>query len=150
MSDFNLMSKEEIKAEEKRLYEEYKAKLSELKKAQKEKESVGQIFTKGLLPIYILHILSIEPSNGNDISKKIGERTNGLWIPSTGGIYPLLKKFEKQGLVIGEWDDPKKKFQKIYRLTEDGKKEIEKKKKLLKPRIEESLMVFKLVYNDIY
>lgn len=150
MSDFNLMSKEEIKAEEKRLYEEYKSKLSELKKAQKEKESVGQIFTKGLLPIYILHILSIEPSNGNDISKKIGERTNGLWIPSTGGIYPLLKKFEKQGLVIGEWDDPKKKFQKIYRLTEDGKKDFEKKKKLLKPRIEESLMVFKLVYNDIY
>lgn len=150
MSDFNLMSKEEIKAEEKRLYEEYKAKLSELKKAQKEKESVGQIFTKGLLPIYILHILSIEPSNGNDISKKIGERTKGLWIPSTGGIYPLLKKFEKQGLVIGEWDDPKKKFQKIYRLTEDGKKDFEKKKKLLKPRIEESLMVFKLVYNDIY
>ncbi|MDY4078908.1 MAG: PadR family transcriptional regulator [Clostridium sp.] len=150
MSDFNLMSKEEIKAEEKRLYEEYKAKLSELKKAQKEKESVGQIFTKGLLPIYILHILSIEPSNGNDISKKIGERTNGLWIPSTGGIYPLLKKFEKQGLIIGEWDDPKKKFQKIYRLTEDGKKDFEKKKELLRPRIEESLMVFKLVYNDIY
>ena len=150
MSDFNLMSKEEIKAEEKRLYEEYKAKLSELKKAQKEKESVGQIFTKGLLPIYILHILSIEPSNGNDISKKIGERTKGLWIPSTGGIYPLLKKFEKQGLIIGEWDDPKKKFQKIYRLTEDGKKDFEKNKELLKPRIEESLMVFKLVYNDIY
>ena len=67
MSDLNLMSKEEIKAEEKRLYEEYKAKLSELKKVQKEKESVGQIFTKGLLPIYILHILSIEPSNGSDI-----------------------------------------------------------------------------------
>ena len=150
MSDFNLMSKEEIKAEEKRLYEEYKAKLSELKKAQKEKESVGQIFTKGLLPIYILHILSIEPSNGNDISKKIRERTNGLWIPSSGGIYPLLKKFEKQGLIIGEWDDPKKKFQKIYRLTEDGKKDFEKKKELLKPRIEESLMVFKLIYNDIY
>jgi len=100
-----------------------------------------------LLPVLITnnHVF-----NGNDISKKIGERTNGLWIPSTGGIYPLLKKFEKQGLVIGEWDDPKKKFQKIYRLTEDGKKDFEKKKKLLKPRIEESLMVFKLVYNDIY
>ena len=55
MSDLNLMSKEEIKAEEKRLYEEYKAKLSELKKVQKEKESVGQIFTKGLLPIYSSH-----------------------------------------------------------------------------------------------
>lgn len=150
MSDLNLMSKEEIKAEEKRLYEEYKAKLSELKKVQKEKESVGQIFTKGLLPIYILHILSIEPYNGSDISKKIGERTNGLWIPSTGGIYPLLKKFEKQGLIIGEWDNPKKKFQKIYKLTKEGMIDFEEKKKLLKPKIEESLMVFKIIYSDIY
>lgn len=150
MSNLNLMSKEEIKAEEKRLYEEYKAKLSELKKVQKEKESVGQIFTKGLLPIYILHILSIEPSNGNDISKKISERTGGLWTPSTGGIYPLLKKFEKQGLIIGQWDDPKKKFQKIYKLTEEGRTDFEEKKKLLKPKIEESLMVFKIIYKDIY
>ena len=39
-----------------------------------------------------------------------------LWTPSTGGIYPFLKKFEKEGLVIGKWDDPKKKFQKIYSL----------------------------------
>ena len=29
-----------------------------------------------------------------------------------------LKKLEKDGLVIGKWDDPKKKFQKIYYLTD--------------------------------
>ena len=44
----------DIKAEEKKLYEEYKAKVAELKKVQKEKEAVGQVFTKGLLPIYVL------------------------------------------------------------------------------------------------
>lgn len=150
MNDLNLMSKDEIRAEEKRLYEEYKKKVSELKKVQKENEAVGQVFTKGLLPIYVLHILSISPSNGNDISHKIGERTGGLWIPSTGGIYPLLKKLEKQGLIIGEWDDPKKKFQKIYKLTDEGKRDFENKKRILKPKIEESLKVFKIIYKDIY
>lgn len=150
MDNFNQINLNDIKAEEKRLYEEYKKKLVQLKKVQKEKEAVGQVFTKGLLPIYVLYILNLNPANGNDICHKIGERTNGLWIPSTGGIYPLLKKFEKQGLIIGEWDDPKKKFQKIYTITQEGKISFENKKNLLKPKIEEALTVFKIIYNDIY
>ncbi len=140
----------DLKEEEKRLYEEYKRKLAELKKVQKEKEAVGQVFTKGLLPIYVLYILSLGPTNGNEVSHKIGERTNGLWVPSTGGIYPILKKFEKQGFIEGNWDDPHKKFQKIYTLTETGYKELDNKKELLKGRIEESLEVFKIVYKDLY
>ena len=139
-----------IKEEEKRLYKEYKENLAKLKKVKQEREAVGQIFTKGLLPIYVLYILNLSPSNGNDISKKIGERTSGLWLTSTGGIYPLLKKFEKEGFVVGQWDDPKKKFQKIYTLTDKGKEEFKNKKDLLKPRIEESLRVFEIIYNDIY
>lgn len=140
----------DIKAEEKRLYEEYKQKLNELKKIKNEKEAVGQVFTKGLLPLYVLYILSLGPTNGNDISHKIGEKTNGNWIPSTGGIYPLLKKLEKNNLVIGNWDDEKKKIQKIYTLTEEGIKEFESKKALLKEKIEEALEVFKIIYNDLY
>ena len=135
MNDLNLhlSSIEDIKEEEKRLHQEYKEKLAELKKIQKEKESVGQVFTKGLLPIYVLHILSI-----------------GLWVPSTGGIYPLLKKLEKDDYIIGEWDNPKKKFQKVYSLTPKGIKEYETRKHLLRPKIEESLKVFKIIYRDLY
>lgn len=150
MNDLSSMSPQEIKAAEKQLYEEYKQKVAQLKKVQKEKEAVGQVFTKGLLPIYVLYILSLGPSNGNDISHKIGERTGGLWIPSTGGIYPLLKKLENQDLIIGEWDDLDKKFQKIYTLTPAGMLEFENKKRLLKPKIEEALKVFKIIYRDIY
>lgn len=148
MSTFNNI--EDIKAEEKRLYEEYKKKISELKKVQKEKEAVGQVFTKGLLPIYVLYILTLGPTNGNDIAHKIGNRTNGQWVPSTGGIYPILKKFEKEGLIFGEWDDPKKKFQKIYSITNMGREEFLKRKHLLKHKIEEALEVFKIIYTDIY
>lgn len=140
----------DIKEEEKRLYEEYKQKVVALKKVKKENEAVGQVFTKGLLPIYILHILNDSPATGNDVAKIIGERTNGLWLPSTGGIYPILKKFEKQGLIVGQWDDPKKKFKKIYTLTTEGKAEFQQKKEILKPKIEESLLVFKIIYKDLY
>jgi DNA-binding PadR family transcriptional regulator len=144
------LPKDDIKLEEKRLYEEYKKKLAEIRKVEKENEAVGQVFTKGLLPLYVLFVLSLGPTNGNDISHKIGERTNGLWVPSTGGIYPLLKKYEKNNLVVGEWDSPQKKLQKIFSLTETGFEELEHKKVLLKDRMEESLEVFKIVLKDIY
>ncbi|WP_315116256.1 PadR family transcriptional regulator [uncultured Clostridium sp.] len=137
---------DDVKEEEKRLYEEYKRKLEDLKKIEKEKEAVGQVFTKGLLPLYVLYILSLGPTNGNDIAHQIGERTKGLWIPSTGGIYPLLKKFEKQKLVKGKWDSSKR----IYSLTDVGYEELENKKELLKPKIEEALKVFNIIYNDLY
>ena len=150
MTKFSSFNSVDVKEEEKRLSEEYKQKVAALKKVQKENEAVGQIFTKGLLPIYILHILNDSPATGNDIAKKIGEKTNGLWLPSTGGIYPILKKFEKQGLIIGQWDDPKKKFKKIYTLTTEGKTEFQQKKEILKPKIEESLLVFKIIYKDLY
>lgn len=143
-------SNKDIKSEERKLYEEYKQKVKQLKKSKAENSSAGQVFTKGLLPIYVLHILSLSPSNGNDISTKINKRTKGLWTPSTGGIYPILKKLEKNGDIIGEWDDPEKKFQKIYHLTDQGRENFEKQKSMLKPKIEESLKVFKIIYKDIY
>lgn len=150
MSTFNFENIEDIKAEEKRLYEEYKNKLAQLKKVQKDKDVSGQVFTKGLLPIYLLHVLNEAPSNGNDIANKIAKKTNGLWLPSTGGIYPLLKKLEAEGFVKGEWDDPTKKFQKIYSLTIEGENEYLRRKSALKPKIEEALMVFKIIYTDLY
>ncbi|MPM20187.1 hypothetical protein SDC9_66616 [bioreactor metagenome] len=140
----------DIKEEEKQLYEEYKRKLNELRKVQKENEAVGQVFTKGLLPIYVLYILSLGPTNGNDISHKVGDRTHGLWLPSTGGIYPLLKKLEKEGYVQGTWDDSKKKVQKVYCITEEGLQEFTQKKVLLRSKIEEALEVFKIIYKDLY
>ena len=139
----------DIRAQEKRLYVEYTKKLLELRKVKKEKEAVGQVFTKGLLPLYVLYILSLGETNGNDISHKIGIRTNGFWLPSTGGIYPLLKKLEKEKLIVGEWNDSKK-AQKIYKITDEGKRELENKKYLMQDKIEEALEVFKIIYSDLY
>lgn len=150
MNEANFHNEAFIKSEEKRLYEEYKNKLSALKKKTQDKNSSIQIFTKGLLPIYVMYILSLGPTNGNGLSHKISDNTHGKWTPSTGGIYPLLKRMESDELIVGEWDNPDVKFQKIYKLTEKGIREFQNKKKLLKPKIEDSLDVFKIIYNDLY
>jgi DNA-binding PadR family transcriptional regulator len=140
----------DTKAEVNRLYKEYKKKNAELKKVRTENDAVGQVFTKGLLPIYVLYILSLGATNGNEISHKIGIRTNGRWVPSTGGIYPILKKLEKEKMIIGRWDDSDRKIQKIYCITHLGIDELEKKKKLLKKNIENALEVFNIIYGDLY
>ena len=139
----------DLKMEEKKLYEEYKKKLNELRKVKKENEAVGQVFTKGLLPIYTLFILEKGPTNGNDISQQIGKRTKGYWIPSTGGIYPLLKKLEKEGFIKGQWEEGKKN-QKVYTITDEGIKELNQKKVLLKSNIEQALEVFRIIKEDLY
>ena len=100
--------------------------------------------------IYVLYLLSLSPTNGNEISHNISLKTNGKWTPSTGGIYPLLKRMEEDELITGEWDNPNKRFQKIYRITEKGIREFENKKIILKTKIEDSLEVFKIIYKDLY
>lgn len=140
----------DIKEEEKKLLDEYKDKLKKLKLIEKEHEAVGQVFTKGLLPIYILFILDKEPSCGNDISRKIGDRTDSLWTPSTGGIYPILKKYEKEGIIKGTWNEGKKKISKEYVLTDKGKAELAGKKELLRDGIDNALTIFKIIHNDLY
>ena len=57
---------------------------------------------------------------------------------------------EQDELITGEWDNPDKHFQKIYKITEKGLRELENKKVILKSKIEDSLEVFKIIYNDLY
>lgn len=140
----------DIKEEEKKIINEYKDKLKKLKLIEKEHEAVGQVLTKGLLPIYILFILDLKPSCGNDISKKIAERTENLWTPSTGGIYPILKKYEKEGLIIGTWNEGRKKISKEYALTDKGKLELTSKKGLLRDSIDNAFLIFKIISKDLY
>ncbi|MHA1917135.1 MAG: PadR family transcriptional regulator [Candidatus Ranarchaeia archaeon] len=54
---------------------------------------------KGMLRFYVLNRLKEAPLSGVDISKEIGEKTEGKWKPSPGSIYPLFARLEKEGLI---------------------------------------------------
>lgn len=131
--------------EQKKIEEEYRKKLQELKKKRQDNEMVDKILTRGILPTFILSLICKQPANGNELSTRISDITEGAWQPSTGGIYPILKKFEKQGFITGKWDDPDKRVKKIYTITDKGSEEYKRQKIVLINSLYETVGIF----NDI-
>jgi DNA-binding PadR family transcriptional regulator len=72
----------------------------------------------GLLKMLMLHIMTAGEVSGYDLIKKVESVTGKK--PSTGSIYPLLKKMESEGWISGRTEDGKT----YYSLTEAGKEHV--------------------------
>src|ERR1700736_2301442 len=70
----------------------------------------GDIRTAALL------LLAEEPRNGYQIMQEIEERSDGVWRPSPGSMYPALQQLEDEGLIRSEEHDGRK----LFALTEAG------------------------------
>jgi DNA-binding PadR family transcriptional regulator len=103
----------------------------------------------GLLPIYVLQLLYEGPRYGNEIMELITERTGGQWVANPGAIYPLMTVLEEQGLITGEWEDPRKRTVRIYQLTEVGKSELARLKAVVQPKLEEAIEVMHNIAHDL-
>ena len=68
-----------------------------------------------------LVLLAEQPRNGYQIIQEIAERSDGLWKPSSGSVYPALQQLEDEGLVEVDTQDGRRTF----RLTEAGKAYVE-------------------------
>lgn len=64
----------------------------------------------------ILRLLAEEPRTGYALMQAIEERSNGVWTPSAGSIYPALSQLEDEGLVRSAERDGKRTFE----LTDEG------------------------------
>lgn len=113
---------------------------------------VGMFLSKGggLLPLYVLHLLSKQARYGNEIMNEIEVRTEGRWSPNPGAIYPLLDMFEQQGLVESTWEDPTKRTRRFYRLTDTGQTELSRLKEVMRPKLEEVIVVLGRLLADLY
>src|SRR5574341_628855 len=101
---------------------------------------VASLLSKGggLLPLLVLHLLAEKPRYGNEIMDLITAATRGQWVANPGAIYPLMGDLENQGLVAGEWEDPRKRTVRIYRLTDAGADELERLRAIIGPRLKEA------------
>src|SRR5271166_1929277 len=70
----------------------------------------GDIRTAALL------LLAEEPRNGYQIMQEVEERSDGVWRPSPGSVYPALAQLEDENLIRSEEVDGRK----LFRLTDDG------------------------------
>ncbi|HEY4428127.1 MAG TPA: PadR family transcriptional regulator [Solirubrobacteraceae bacterium] len=77
----------------------------------------GDIRTAALL------LLAEEPRNGYQIMQEVEDRSNGLWRPSPGSVYPALQQLEDEGLIRSEEVDGRK----LFALTDAGRKLVEER-----------------------
>lgn len=66
----------------------------------------------------ILALLAERPMHGYEMIQELEERTDGMWRPSPGSVYPTLSLLEDEGLVEHEEDQGKRSF----RLTDAGRR----------------------------
>jgi DNA-binding PadR family transcriptional regulator len=81
------------------------------------------IFGYGDMRLYLLKLLSGSPRYGYELIRLLEEQFLGGYVPSAGAIYPRLSSLEEEGLITHEIQDGRK----VYRLTEKGQLELEKR-----------------------
>ena len=59
-----------------------------------------------------------QPWNGYQIIQEIGARTEGVWRPSAGSVYPALQQLEDEALIKAEAAGEDRR--RMYTLTEEG------------------------------
>jgi DNA-binding PadR family transcriptional regulator len=77
---------------------------------RRRRASRGDVRTAALL------LLAEEPRNGYQIMQELEERSEGLWRPSPGSVYPALQQLEDEGLIRSEEADGRR----LYHLTDAG------------------------------
>jgi DNA-binding PadR family transcriptional regulator len=68
-------------------------------------------------------LLAEGPRNGYQLMQEIEARSNGMWRPSAGSIYPALAQLEDEGLLRGEEQDGKRTFV----LTDTGRAHVDER-----------------------
>jgi len=63
-----------------------------------------------------------QPWNGYQIIQEIGERTQGVWRPSAGSVYPALQQLEDEGLITAAAGEDRRRN---YTLTTEGQAYVE-------------------------
>ncbi|BBY51131.1 hypothetical protein MARA_45990 [Mycolicibacterium arabiense] len=71
----------------------------------------------------ILTLLVERPMHGYEMIQEINERSQQLWKPSPGSVYPTLQLLVDEGLIVSTESDGSKK---LFELTDDGRATAEK------------------------
>jgi DNA-binding PadR family transcriptional regulator len=83
----------------------------------------GRRVRRGDVRAAILDLLAEgQPWNGYQIIQEIGARTQGVWRPSAGSVYPALQQLEDEGLIQPESGEDRRR---LYTLTEAGRAYVE-------------------------
>jgi DNA-binding PadR family transcriptional regulator len=96
----------------------------------------GPIKSKTVFPVLVLHLLALQPDHGSGLMARIEEICSGLLAVNTNTIYPLLRRLEERGFIVGEWEHPTKRSRRYYRITDAGRERLERIKSGMLPYLD--------------
>ena len=80
---------------------------------------------QGTLDLLILKTISLEPTNGWAIAKRIVQVSGDVLRVQQGSLYPALHRLEHQGWIKSEWSESENhRRAKLYSLTAAGRKRL--------------------------
>ncbi|WP_163195688.1 PadR family transcriptional regulator [Clostridium thermarum] len=94
---------------------------------------------RGTLVLSVLSQLN-KPEYGYSLVQKLEEKNTFI---EAGTLYPLLRRLEKQKLLISEWDTTESRPRKFYVLSDEGKevyKRLKSEWKSISKQLEELLI----------
>lgn len=83
----------------------------------------GRRGKRGDVRAAILVLLAERAMHGYEMIQEISERSDGLWRPSPGSVYPTLQLLVDEGLIVGTESEGSKR---LFELTDDGRAAAEK------------------------
>ncbi|MEW6637168.1 MAG: PadR family transcriptional regulator [Actinomycetota bacterium] len=111
---------------------------------------LGEVKSKTVFPLLILHLVRKRPEYGNSIINQIRELSAGVMSVSPNTVYPLLRRLEEKGYVEGKWERPETRSRRFYTITPRG----EEKYHEIKTGVEEHLLrvrrAIEALHEEIY
>lgn len=78
----------------------------------------------GLTKMFMLRALLDQPLHGYDLARRASELSGGICTPSEGTIYPVLRDWEREGIVEGHWESVGARRRRVYELTDAGREAL--------------------------
>ena len=110
----------------------------------------GPIKSKTVFPVLVLHLLASAPEHGFGLMQRIAAVCSGVLAVNTNTMYPLLRRLEERGFIVGEWDRPSKRARRMYSITPAGRERLERIKTNMLPYLDALAASVERLRSELY
>lgn len=90
---------------------------------------INKELMKGSTVILILSLLNRKDMYGYEMTKEIEKSSNSVFSFKEGTLYPILHTLEVEAMVAAYWSEEGGRKRKYYRITEEGRRQLEEKRR---------------------
>jgi PadR family transcriptional regulator PadR len=110
----------------------------------------GELRRRDVLPLLVLHLISDNPSYGNQLMERIAAMTAGVLSVNPNTMYPLLRRLESRGLIRGDWEHPERRTRRYYSLTAEGRDEYKRLVEEVRPFLDSVRTSIDEIVREVY